>query len=127
VPRVKDRLKIPPQRSFEIPPSPWEEGTETEGRSIGSPSGIEIPTEVPMLREDVVREMLARLERGDGIKRIARELGWIARRRRRGAGGELVLQAMEIPVQDRGGDDTVAEDVAPAAEALVAGQDDGRR
>src|SRR5262249_51235306 len=28
-----------------------------------------------MLREDVVREMLARLARGEGIKRIARELG----------------------------------------------------
>ena len=28
-----------------------------------------------MLREDVLREMLARLGRGDGIKRIARELG----------------------------------------------------
>jgi len=28
-----------------------------------------------MLREDVVREILARLERGEGIKRIARELG----------------------------------------------------
>jgi len=26
-----------------------------------------------MLREDVVREMLTRLERGEGIKRIARE------------------------------------------------------
>jgi uncharacterized protein YjcR len=28
-----------------------------------------------MVREDVVREMLARLARGEGIKRIARELG----------------------------------------------------
>jgi hypothetical protein len=41
---------------------------ETEVRSIGSPSGSEIPTEVPMIREDVVREMLARLARGEGIK-----------------------------------------------------------
>jgi transposase len=48
---------------------------ETDVRSIGSPSGVEIPAEVPMIREDVVREMLARLERGEGIKRIARELG----------------------------------------------------
>ena len=28
-----------------------------------------------MLQEDVVREIIARLERGDGVKRIARELG----------------------------------------------------
>ena len=28
-----------------------------------------------MIREDVVREMLARLERGEGIKRTAPELG----------------------------------------------------
>jgi transposase len=48
---------------------------ETETRSIASPSGVDIPTEVPMVREDVVREMLARLARGEGIKRIARELG----------------------------------------------------
>lgn len=48
---------------------------ETEVRPIGSPSGIESPTEEPMIREDVVREMLARLARGEGIKRIARELG----------------------------------------------------
>ena len=48
---------------------------ETDRRSIGSPSGVTLPTEVPMIREDVVREMLARLERGEGIKRIARELG----------------------------------------------------
>jgi hypothetical protein len=46
-----------------------------EVRSIGSPSRVEIPTEVPMVREDVVREMLARLARGEGIKGIARELG----------------------------------------------------
>src|SRR5262245_25556819 len=51
------------------------------------------------------------------------------------AGLELVLQAIGIApdvegdgvvedaIQDRGGDDPVAEDLAPAAEALVAGQD----
>src|SRR6266700_2393386 len=53
------------------------------------------------------------------------------------AGLELVLEpvgiapdvqrdgVMEDAVQDRGGDDPVAEDVAPAAKALVAGQDHG--
>jgi hypothetical protein len=34
---------------------------------------------------------------------------------------------MEDAVQDGRGDHAVAEDLAPAAEALVAGQDDGRR
>jgi transposase len=48
---------------------------ETDVRSLGSLSGIETPMEEPMIREDVVREMLARLARGEGIKRIARELG----------------------------------------------------
>src|SRR5215472_7388220 len=48
---------------------------ESEGRSLGSPSGVQCPTEERMLRADVVREMLARVERGEGIKRIARELG----------------------------------------------------
>src|SRR5262247_2783651 len=48
---------------------------ESAGRSVGSPSGVQFPAEERMLREDVVREMLARLERGEGIKRIARELG----------------------------------------------------
>src|SRR6266487_5206757 len=53
------------------------------------------------------------------------------------AGLELVLEpvgiapdvqrdgVMEDAVQDRGGDDPVAEDFPPAAEALVAGQDHG--
>jgi FixJ family two-component response regulator len=47
---------------------------ESEGMSLGSPSRVQSPTEERMLKEDVVREMLARLERGEGIKRIAREL-----------------------------------------------------
>ncbi|HZO80559.1 MAG TPA: helix-turn-helix domain-containing protein, partial [Candidatus Binataceae bacterium] len=33
------------------------------------------PAEERMLREDLVREMVARKERGEGVKRIARELG----------------------------------------------------
>jgi transposase len=48
---------------------------DTEIRPVGLPSGVDIPAEAPMIREDVVREMLARLARGEGIKRIARELG----------------------------------------------------
>jgi transposase len=48
---------------------------ETAVRPLGLPSGVDSPTEAPMIREDVVREMLARLARGEGIKRIARELG----------------------------------------------------
>jgi transposase len=36
---------------------------------------MDSPTEAPMIREDVVRELLARLARGEGVKRIARELG----------------------------------------------------
>ena len=53
---------------------------KTEVRSIGSPSGAEIPAEVPMIQEDVVREMLARLERGDASS-VSRGISeWIARR-----------------------------------------------
>jgi hypothetical protein len=48
---------------------------EAEVRPISLPSGMDSPTEAPMIREEVVREMLARLARGEGIKRIARELG----------------------------------------------------
>ncbi|MFQ5793234.1 MAG: IS21 family transposase, partial [Acidobacteriota bacterium] len=40
-----------------------------------SPPILKELAEETMLREDVVREMLARLERGEGVKRIARELG----------------------------------------------------
>jgi transposase len=42
---------------------------------VGSPSRAHPSPEEPMLREDVVRELLARLERGEGVKRVARELG----------------------------------------------------
>lgn len=42
---------------------------------IGSSAAAGPPVEGWMLREDVVREVLARLERGDGVKTIARELG----------------------------------------------------
>jgi DNA-binding NarL/FixJ family response regulator len=71
---VKDHLK---QRSFEIP-LPGSQGgkrMETDVRSLGSLSGIETPREEPMIQEDVVREMLVGLARGEGFKRIARELG----------------------------------------------------
>lgn len=42
--------------------------------SVGSPSGTQSPAEERMLREDVVKEILARLARGEGVKHIAREL-----------------------------------------------------
>lgn len=48
---------------------------DAEGSPVGSPSGGANPTEVRMLREDLVREILARVARGEGVKRIARELG----------------------------------------------------
>src|SRR5262245_11316677 len=48
---------------------------EAQGSPVGSPSPGTNPTEVWMLREDVVREIVARLARGEGVKRIARELG----------------------------------------------------
>lgn len=48
---------------------------EAEVRPLGLPAGVDSPTEALMIREDVVREMLARLARGEGVKRIARELG----------------------------------------------------
>src|SRR5262245_14666025 len=71
------------QRSSETPPCrdrlnlPHVQGGDMESavRSVGSPSGDQFPAEERMLREDVVREMLARLARGEGIKRIAREVG----------------------------------------------------
>ena len=48
---------------------------DEQKESVGSPSRAHPSTEAPMLREDVVRELLARLERGEGIKPIARALG----------------------------------------------------
>jgi len=48
---------------------------EAQGSPVGSPSAGTNPTEVRMLREDVVREIVARLARGEGVKRIAREVG----------------------------------------------------
>jgi transposase len=61
---------------------------EAEREAIGSPPVPERVVEEEMLREDVVREMLARLEQGQKVKRIARELGvtvkTVKRWRRRG-------------------------------------------
>jgi hypothetical protein len=48
---------------------------ETTSGFVAFPSGAPAPTEVGMLRADVVQEILARLARGEGVKRIARELG----------------------------------------------------
>ena len=41
---------------------------------VSLPAATNAPEET-MLREDGVREIMARLARGDGFKRIARELG----------------------------------------------------
>ncbi len=43
-------------------------------RVVSPPSGTNLAEET-MLQEDRVREILARLARGEGVKRIARELG----------------------------------------------------
>jgi len=55
---------------------------------VGSTAAIDAPVEGWMLQEDVVREVLARLSRGEHVKTIARELGvdkkTIKRWRRRG-------------------------------------------
>lgn len=48
---------------------------EAEREAVGCPPIPVRVVEEPMLREDVVREMLARLEQGQKVKRIARELG----------------------------------------------------
>lgn len=48
---------------------------EAISRSIGSLPTPEDSAEGPVLREDVVQAILARLARGEGVKRIARELG----------------------------------------------------
>jgi transposase len=42
---------------------------------VVSPSQGHAATEAPMLREDVVRELLGRLARGEGVKTVARALG----------------------------------------------------
>ena len=47
---------------------------ETTTEFVGSSSGALAPTEVGMLKADVVQEILARLARGEGVKRVAREL-----------------------------------------------------
>src|SRR4030095_8922215 len=45
---------------------------EARVASLPCPAGA---VEAVMLREDVVREIMARLSRGDGVEQIARELG----------------------------------------------------
>src|SRR5688572_28487456 len=47
---------------------------EDAATSVGSSSGKQSPAEERMVREDVVKEILARLARGEGVKHIAREL-----------------------------------------------------
>ena len=62
---------------------------DDQPKDVGSPRATGSPVEGWMLREDVVREVLARLTRGEPVKSIARELGvtkkTIKRWRRRGA------------------------------------------
>jgi len=48
---------------------------ETTSGFVGSPLGAPAPTEVGMLQPEAVQEVLARLARGEGVKRIARALG----------------------------------------------------
>src|SRR5262245_34730051 len=43
--------------------------------SVGAPARAHPSPEEPMLREDRVRELLARLQRGEGVKSVARKLG----------------------------------------------------
>lgn len=59
------------------------------GGPVVSPSRVHPSTEETILREDVVQELLARLERGESVESIARELGinrrTVKRWRQRGA------------------------------------------
>lgn len=61
---------------------------DDQSNDVGSTPATETPVEGWMLREDVVREALARLARGEHVKTVARELGMdkktIKRWRRRG-------------------------------------------
>ena len=61
---------------------------DDQARDVGSTPVPGAPVEGGMLREDAVRELLARLARGEHVKAIARELGvdkTIKRWRHRGA------------------------------------------
>lgn len=62
---------------------------DDQAKDVGSTPVPGVPVEGWMLREDVVREVLARLARGEQVKTIARELGvdkkTIKRWRQRGA------------------------------------------
>jgi len=49
--------------------------SETSRHAVGFEPCAPHRSEEPMLREDTVQEMLARLARGEGVKTIARELG----------------------------------------------------
>lgn len=57
-------------------------------RIVSLPGGAGLAEE-RMLRGDLVREIVARKQRGEGIKRIARELGGIARRSSAGCGSAV--------------------------------------
>lgn len=48
---------------------------DDQRNNVGSPPVPEAPVEGGMLGEDVVREVLARLARGEHLKALAREYG----------------------------------------------------
>jgi transposase len=70
---------------------------DNETTDVGSTLALEAPVEGWMLREDIVREVLARLTRGEPVKTIARELGLdkktVKRWRQRGAWRPRALRA----------------------------------
>ena len=82
-------------------------------RDVGSTAATDTPVEGWMLREDIVREVLARLARGECVKAIARELGvdkktikrWRARgewRPRTTAGRAKAIDAYRLFLARRG-------------------------
>jgi len=75
---VSNHVNLPPLLSFETPPSgsTEEKGAMEEAldRVVSQPTEAGLAEE-RMLGADLVREMVTRKERGEGAKRIARELG----------------------------------------------------
>ena len=67
--------------------------SETTIHSVGSSPYATHSGEEPMLGEDTVHEMLARLARGEGIRAIARELGVDCRRSNAGGGWDSGARA----------------------------------
>jgi hypothetical protein len=73
---ARRHVKIPLQRKLPPPRKQEDRGAmEEEREQVISPSTETGLVEEGMLGQELVREMVARRERGDGIKRIARDLG----------------------------------------------------